>query len=148
MTIIKDSRNGVTTSPAPAEVVDLEGLVCSGLGEGASFTRMHWVLDQFESKFGIALFPGTFNLELEGVEWAGTLRKLQKLEGTRLVPPDGFCNAKCFRLLIAGGLEGVLVLPEVDDYPDQKLEIVASVPVRQTLQLKDGDRVKIQLHVH
>ena len=38
------------------------------------------------------------------------------------------------------------LLPEVKDYPIDQLELVASVNVRQTLSLKDGDIVEIEIY--
>ncbi len=37
------------------------------------------------------------------------------------------------------------VVPEVPDYPADKLEIVAPVSVRDTLRLSDGDHIPLQI---
>lgn len=129
------------------EVVELQGKVCSGLGEGSGFTQMDWVLRQFSSKLDLTPYPGTFNLEMEGPDWEQALELLQGAPGIEITPPDGFCSAKCFRVLIRKQLEGVLVLPEVEGYPRNKFEIVAPLAVRETLEVEDGDRVKIELHI-
>jgi CTP-dependent riboflavin kinase len=39
------------------------------------------------------------------------------------------------------------ILPAVDAYPEDKLEIVAPVAVRQALHLRDGDPVRLQLRI-
>ena len=46
---------------------------------------------------------------------------------------------------IAGHLTGAVVFPEIPDYPDDKFEIVAPLPIRETLGLQDGDLVNLRL---
>jgi riboflavin kinase len=67
--------------------------------------------------------------------------------GIAIDPPAGFCAAKCFAVVIDGCVEGAAILPEVDAYPEDKLEIVAPVAVRQALHLRDGDPVRLQLRI-
>ena len=67
--------------------------------------------------------------------------------GIAIDPPPGFCAAKCFAVVIDGCVEGAAILPEVDAYPEDKLEIVAAVAVRQALHLRDGDTVRLQLRL-
>lgn len=127
--------------------IELEGSVCSGLGEGSKFTQMHWVLKEFINKLGLKPFPGTFNLAMSGVQWEQGLIHLQKVAGIRIDPPDGFCSAKCFRVVLQGQVEGVAILPAVSEYPRDKFEVVAAVSIRQVLQLEDGAPVKVQLYL-
>jgi len=144
-------KNVVISPSTQTEVVELEGNVCSGLGEGGSFMQMAWVLQQFASKLGIKPFPGTFNLEMTGPQWASVAQRLQEAAGIYIEPPEGFCSAKCFRVVLHGQkqqrVEGVVIFPNVSDYPAQKFEVVAAVPVRQTLQLVDRDPVRVQLYI-
>jgi|APLak6261659120_1056016.scaffolds.fasta_scaffold76888_1 riboflavin kinase, archaea type len=125
----------------------VEGELCSGLGEGAVFTRIDWVVREFREKLGYEPYPGTLNLSLSGEAWARIREQLQQAAGIAIVPPQGFCAAKCFEVLINDCLEGAAVLPDVDDYPADKLEIVAAVAVRQELRLRDGDRVSLRVHI-
>ena len=146
------NSKGIVTSPSTQmEMVELEGSVCSGLGEGGSFMQMDWVLQQFVSKLGIKPFPGTFNLEMIGPQWARVAQRLQEEAGIHIEPPEGFCSANCFRVVLHGQkqqrVEGVVIFPNVSDYPVQKFEVVAAVPVRRALQLEDGDPVRVQLYM-
>jgi riboflavin kinase len=127
--------------------VTLQGRLCSGLGEGAGFTSLDWVADQFHRKLGFWPHPGTFNLRLAGGDWNAARDAMQAAAGIAIEPPPGFCSAKCFAVLIAGRIEGAAVLPDVTDYPADKLEIVAPVAVRQELRLNDGDRVTMQVRI-
>jgi riboflavin kinase len=48
------------------ETLLLVGEACSGLGEGAGFTRLDWVRREFLAKLGFEPYPGTFNLHMGG----------------------------------------------------------------------------------
>lgn len=127
--------------------VTLEGRLCTGLGEGAGFTSLDWVEQQIHGRLGFRPHPGTVNLTLAGRDWDDALAAMRLARGIPIEPPPGFCAAKCFAVLIAGRLEGAAILPDVDGYPADKLEIVSPVAVRQELRLGDGDSVTLQLHI-
>ncbi len=127
--------------------ISIEGRLCSGLGEGASFTGLDWVARQFRQKLGYEPHPGTLNLSLAGEAWISAREQMHMAAGIAIEPAGGFCAAKCFAVLIEGCIEGAAILPEVAAYPDDKLEIVAPVAVRQALQLSDGDRVSLCVHI-
>ena len=49
---------------------------------------------------------------------------------------------------LCGGLgECAVILPDVDGYPADKLEIVAPMAVRQELNLRDGDRMQLRVRI-
>jgi riboflavin kinase len=87
------------------------------------------------------------NLHLAGERLGCGARAMQAAAGIAIEPPPGFCAAKCFAVMIAGRIEGAAILPDVADYPADKLEIVAAVAVRQELRLNDGDRVTLQVRI-
>lgn len=129
------------------EPVFLEGCLCSGLGEGAGFIALDWVEHQLHGKLGFSPYPGTLNLNLHGGDWESARLAMDQAAGVAIEPPPGFCAAKCFSVTIDGRIEGAAILPEVPDYPADKLEIVAPVGVREALRLSDGDRVSLQLRI-
>lgn len=120
---------------------EVSGRVVSGVGQGRRFTGLEWVGHQI----GFVPYPGTLNLEVRGARWEALRRRLSRAKGIPIVPAEGFCAAKCFRVLLNDTLDGVVVLPEVPNYPTDKLEIIAPLPVRERLGLKDGDRVRVRL---
>ena len=128
-------------------VVELEGIVSSGLGEGVRLTQLDWVLDQFRNKLGFTPFPGTFNLRVEGPEWEGFRLMSDSYTGIAIVPPAGFCAARCYRARIGDRITGAVVVPEVEGYPGDKVEIVAPVSVRKSLGLHDGDAVRLHMEL-
>lgn len=124
---------------------ELRGVLVAGLGEGARFTQLDWARQEFRTALGYEPFPGTVNLRMEGEAWRQCRRRLQQAAGVEIKAPPGFCRARCFPLRVNGTVPGAIVLPEVENYPEDKLELVAPVPVRQTLGLRDGDIVSLQL---
>lgn len=127
--------------------VELEGRLCSGMGEGARFTQLAWAAREFSEKLGFAPFPGTFNLSLDGPAWRDARSRLRHAPGIAIEPPDGFCAARCFPVLINDRIEGAAVLPDVEDYPDDKFEILAPVGIRQELDMRDGDPVRLRVRI-
>lgn len=126
-------------------VVELEGVVSSGLGAGMRLTQLDWVREQFRNKLGFMPYPGTFNLRVEGSEWEGFRRTSDSNAGIAIDPPAGFCAARCYRVRIGKRILGVVLVPEVEGYPGDKVEIVAPVSVRESLDLRDGDSVRLYL---
>ena len=127
--------------------IELGGVVASGLGEGSFFTSLDWVADEFRRKLGFVPHPGTFNLDVGGERWHAARKKLAAATGIAITPAAGFCAAKCFPVRVAGRITGALVLPYVHDYPADKFEIVAPVPVRRVLAVANGDSVVLQIDI-
>jgi len=130
-----------------ATSLELEGLVAPGLGEGSRFTAIEWVIAEFRKKLGFVPWPGTFNLYMHGRLWKRGRSRMLAEAAIDITPQAGFCAAKCFAVRIAGQITGAVVLPEMEGYPDNKLEIVAPVPVRETLGVRDGDRVHLRIDI-
>lgn len=142
---LRAPHDRTTTMRPTGKTLDLEGIVARGLGEGTRFTQIGWVVDEFRRKLGFVPWPGTFNLRMGGTVWDRAITRLRAAAGIAIAPRDGFCPAKCFAVHIAGHLTGAVVFPEMLDYPYDKFEVVAPVPIRETLGLRDGDLVDLRL---
>ncbi len=132
----------------PQKTVEIEGMVSSGLGEGAYYMAQEGYARQFEAHLGHRPVPGTLNLKLEGDE----LSKLQMLEAAKGIDIAGFTDksrtfggAKLFRCEL-GGLDGGVVLPLRTHHRDI-MEIIARRQLRRALKLKDGDKVAVKVFV-
>lgn len=123
----------------------LQGTLCAGLGEGAGFTGLEWVRSEFREKLGFEPYPGTFNLRMDVPSLRKARRLLARQPGIRIDPAPGFCAAKCFHVVLDDRVTGAVVIPEVDDYPADKLEVISAVPVRTTLGAGDGDTLVIRV---
>jgi CTP-dependent riboflavin kinase len=125
--------------------LQIEGEVCSGVGEGARFTQLDWVRREFLAKMGFEPYPGTFNLRMGGPDWAKAREVLAREPGISITPEAGFCAAKCFHVVVAGIITGGVVFPEVAGYPSDKVEVISAVPIRVALGARDGDRVTLSM---
>lgn len=125
----------------------LSGQVTSGQGQGASFTQLNWVAEQFIAELGIEPYPGTLNLNLSHSTdlalWADLRTKTDRL----IFPPDpAWCRARGYPVRIAGRVPGAIILPEVPSYPESQLEVIAALPLRQELALADGDDLTLEIN--
>jgi CTP-dependent riboflavin kinase len=46
---------------------------------------------------------------------------------------------------VCGKIEGALVIPQVPQYPESKIEIISSEKIRDVLSLKVGDLVHVEI---
>ena len=123
--------------------VTLLGRVASGKGEGALFTRLDWARAAFVERLGIDPFPGTLNLVPED---AAAWSAVRATSGVRIVAPDqAFCDARGWRVRVAGRIDGAIIVPEVPSYPEHKIEIIAAVGLRAALGLADGDTLALEV---
>ena len=121
----------------------LKGEVFSGKGEGADFTKLPWVRKQIKEKLGFTPYLGTLNIRL--TERSVILKNLLKnAQGIEITPAEGFHRGVCFKAYLMG-LECAVVIPEVQDYPENTLEVVAPTKLREHLKLKDGSIIEIKV---
>lgn len=135
----------MTERVTEAETLLLEGEACTGMGEGAGFTRLEWVRREFLAKLGFEPYPGTFNMHMSGPDWEEARRVMAREAGIVIMPEPGFCAAKCFHVVVAGRITGAVVFPEIAGYPPDKFEVISAVPMRQTLGVSDGDRIAVSI---
>jgi CTP-dependent riboflavin kinase len=123
----------------------VKGKIFTDLGEGASFTRLPWVREEFIKRVGIDPYPGTLNIWLEDDEILQQVTCLKNLPGI-IIPPgqEGFCSAKCFKVT-AGGIPGAVVFPAVPGYPLEKFEMIFPVNMKETLGIQDGDLLTVEI---
>lgn len=127
------------------EATELRGIVTTGLGEGARFMALDWVVEACRARLGFTPCPGTFNLRMCDPRWSEARQRMRSGPGIDLAPAAGFCAARCFPVSIDGQLAAAGIVPEVADYPHDKLELIAPVNIREALGLTDGDTVCIQV---
>jgi len=127
--------------------IRISGLVASGKGVGASFTRLDWAVRIFEGEYGIDPFPGTLNLVVRPTSLAAW-QELTAHGRTFAAPTPESCDTKCFPVRIEHGhtqAKGVIVLPLVPGYAPDQVEIVAEVNLRDHFALGDGDLVTLHI---
>jgi CTP-dependent riboflavin kinase len=124
----------------------LSGRVVTGLDRGASFTQIDWVRDQFITKLGIDPYPGTLNLMVDSPADLAMWAEVKAGSGYFIIPPTSeWCNARCYSVRIAGKLPGAIILPEVPNYPNAQVEVIAALPLRKQLSLVDSDHLSLEI---
>jgi HAD superfamily hydrolase (TIGR01549 family) len=124
----------------------IEGKLVRGLGRAAELTQLDWVCRQLIDLVGIDPHPGTVNLAVGDTADRTRLQSWRGLSGHAIEPQEkGFCHMRCHPVLIAGQVPGALLLPEVPDYPEDKVELVAALPIRRHLSLRENARVRFDL---
>ena len=127
-------------------MTSIEGRLVSGLGRAADFTQIDWVRRQLIALAGIDPHPGTVNLALADDASRARWRRWRELPGHTLEPAEAaFCSARCFPARVALRVPAAVLLPEVADYPEDKLEIVAALPLRRHLSLDEGATLRVDL---
>ena len=127
--------------------IRLAGVVCTGLGEGRYYTMLDGYLQQFEQKLGFTPYPGTLNIELNPHSVI-TRKQLDAMKDIRIEGfEDGvrtFGSAKCFNVKI-NGTYGTIVIPNRKNYPDNIIEVMAPVNLREHLRVDDESKVEVVL---
>lgn len=131
---------------ARPQVLELEGRVISGLGEGKYYMQQEGYRRQFKRELGFKPYPGTLDIKLDkaSLELKAMLPELpgKWIEGFE-TPERTFGPVKCFPAKLLG-MEVALALPSRSHHSDV-IEIVAPKNLRKSLKLKDGDSVKVEV---
>lgn len=124
----------------------LHGAVITGLGEGKYYTQLREYVVQFEDTLGFVPYPGTLNVKLdaESINIFTTCRP----EGITL---NGFVrdertfgDVECIKVKIFD-IEGAIVRPKRSHYPDNIIEVIAPVNMRESFDLNDGSQVNVEI---
>jgi len=108
-----------------------------GLGEGSRYVNRY--LDYFETTLGFTCFPGTLNLNVKHPLDFSSHEKIQ------IVPKESdLVTVDCYLISIAGEYDGAIVVPHKTRHGPDVIEIIASVNLRETLNLKDGDTLPFE----
>ncbi|MDH5663665.1 MAG: DUF120 domain-containing protein [Candidatus Bathyarchaeota archaeon] len=129
--------------------VTLEGILFSGLGEGAYYVTKEGYRKQFMEKLGFDPYPGTLNLKLT-TEY--DVKTMSELEAYPAIEIQGFKDesrtfgsVKCYPAIINNKEKGAVVYALRSHYNTSVLEIIAPVFLRGRLKLKDGNKVKVEI---
>ena len=107
---------------------------------------LEWVQKLLQERLGFSPYPATLNLRLESEEERNLWREAQRqLKGVDIPSPNAsFCQARCFLVDIEGKHRGAVLLPGVEDYPADKIEVIAPVRLKDELKVRDGDRITLE----
>jgi len=107
---------------------------------------LDWVQQTLRETLGFSPYPATLNLKLESEADMATWKQVQKEVRSLDIPaPDAaFCHARCFPVEIERKHRGAVLLPDVRDYPKDKIEVIAPVRLKEALNVGDGERITLE----
>ncbi|MCZ7357072.1 MAG: winged helix-turn-helix domain-containing protein/riboflavin kinase [Candidatus Methanoperedens sp.] len=123
----------------------LSGKVITGLGEGQYYISLEGYRKQFREKLGFDPYPGTLNVRLDpaSIETRKSINCNIRISGftdnNRTFGPGS-----CFNVKISD-LRGAVIVPERTHYPEDIIEIIASVKLRDYLNVNDGNTVRVEV---
>jgi riboflavin kinase len=123
----------------------LNGKIITGLGEGQYYISLEGYRKQFREKLGFDPYPGTLNLRLDlaSIEIRKTINCNIRISGFT----DNnrtFGSGSCFNVKISD-LRGAVIVPERTHYPEDIIEIIAPVNLRDYLNVNDGNTVRVEV---
>ncbi|MBS7632308.1 DUF120 domain-containing protein [Candidatus Bathyarchaeota archaeon] len=129
--------------------ITLEGVVFTGLGEGAYYTSNEHYRKQFIEKLGFDPYPGTLNLKLTTDYDIKTRSELEaypavEVEGFQM-QERSFGPVRCYPAIVQNTVKGAIVTALRSHYDNSVLEVISPVPLRKHLKLKDGHKVKVEV---
>jgi CTP-dependent riboflavin kinase len=113
---------------------------------------LDWVQKILREKLGFFPYPATLNLRLSEDEVALWQEIQSGVESLDLPPPEpSFCSARLFRVGIEGPegvvgarLTGAVVVPQIEGYPSNKVEVIAPFRLKDSFGIEDGDRMTLE----
>jgi len=131
-------------------VIEFNGEVFSGMGEGSYYVTIKGYRSQFIEKLGFDPYPGTLNIRLISTLERRQKKELEYYTGIQLEGfQDGYRTyggAKCFPAILNDSVEGAIVMTRRTLYDESVLEFIAPMNLRERLKLKDGDRVRLKVY--
>ena len=123
----------------------LSGKVITGLGEGQYYISLEGYRKQFREKLGFDPYPGTLNikLDMQSIELRKRITGHIRISGFT-DQNRTFGKGSCFNVRISG-MEGAVITPERTHYPEDIIEIIAPVNLRNYLDIRDGSVVQVEV---
>jgi riboflavin kinase, archaea type len=135
-------------------VIDFEGQIITGMGEGAYYMSLNGYKKQFKEKLGYEPYPGTLNIKLNSMSFIEAKKEMLKYPSINI---DGFSDqsrtfgwVKCYPAYINDSINinsSILIL-ERTHYDDSIIEIIAPFSVKEQFSLKNGDYIKLKVNTN
>lgn len=131
--------------------LEFNGVVVSGIGEGAYYMSLAGYKKQFVSKLGFEPYPGTLNIKLSEQVYVNAKREL---DGYPAVFIDGYNDGKrtygwvkCYPATINNKVNGALLILERTHHDDSVIEVIAPVRIKDSANVNYGDKVNVKVKI-
>lgn len=135
-------------------VIDFEGHIITGMGEGAYYMSLNGYKKQFKEKLGYEPYPGTLNIKLNSMLFIEAKKEMLRYPSINI---EGFSDqsrtygwVKCYPSYINDSMNinsSILIL-ERTHYDDSILEIIAPFSIKEQFSLKNGDYIKLKVNTN
>lgn len=133
--------------------MEIYGIITTGLGKGAYFLGKDFYKSKFSEKCGFIPFPGTLNVIIPE-KYVKDIERI-KVECKNIIKAkEGFGGIKYIKAKLTlrsnkksdfSEVNGAIVFPEKTSHDANYLEFIAKDNLREKLELKDGDEVKLNI---
>jgi len=135
-------------------IIDFEGHIITGMGEGAYYMSLNGYKQQFKEKLGYEPYPGTLNIKLNSMLYVEAKKEMLKYPSIDI---EGFSDqsrtfgwVKCYPAYINDSVDinsSILIL-ERTHYDDSIIEIIAPFSIKEQFSLKNGDYIKLKVNTN
>jgi riboflavin kinase len=136
-----------TAFAPPSEELVIEGIVVTGLGEGAYYVDAY--SQRFREALGFVPFPGTLNVKVVSEE---SQKAVEQMKQTPPLVVTGFSSEGrtfgdviCYRVRINNEAEGAVVIAQRTHHSTDVLEVISPANLRFKLKLDDQDPVMLRV---
>jgi riboflavin kinase, archaea type len=135
-------------------VVNFEGRIISGMGEGAYYMSLDGYKKQFKEKLGYEPYPGTLNIKLNSMLYIEAKKEMLKYPSILI---EGFSDqsrtfgwVKCYPAYIndSTNINSSILILERTHYDDSIIEIIAPFSIKEQFSLKNGDYIKLKVKMN
>ena len=133
-------------------VIDFEGHIITGMGEGAYYMSLEGYKKQFKEKLGYEPYPGTLNIKLNSMLFVEAKKEMLKYPSINI---EGFSDqsrtfgwVKCYPASIndSKNINSSILILERTHYDDSIIELIAPFSIKEQFSLKNGDYVKLKVN--
>lgn len=122
----------------------ITGTITTGLGKGAYFLSQDFYKKALREKCGFTPFPGTLNIIIP-TEYLDEINKIKENCKNIIKPEGDFGAVKYIKAILNDDISGAIVFPAKTTHEENYLEFIASFKIRDELNLKDDDKVTLEI---
>jgi riboflavin kinase len=135
-------------------IIDFEGHIITGMGEGAYYMSLNGYKQQFKEKLGYEPYPGTLNIKLNSILYVEAKKEMLKYPSIDI---EGFSDqtrtfgwVKCYPAYIndSVNINSSILILERTHYDDSIIEIIAPFSIKEQFSLKNGDYIKLKVNTN